>query len=277
MAAEAAPPVLRNRAGARPTFVGECRAIAARGHLLSNLVGRDLTVRYKRSVLGFLWTMLNPLLLMLILMAVFSAFFRFAIEHYEVYFLSEYLVWNFFAQTTVAAMTSLGWNGALMKRVRVQNAIFAVSCAVSGLVNLLLSCVPLVAIMLVVGAPVRPALLFLPVAFLINGVFALGLSLALSAVTVYFADVKEMYQVGLMGLMYLTPMFYPLSIVPQRYLWVLRANPLLYLFETVRAPIYHGVLPAAGTLAIASALAVAALGIGWLVFRRLSPGFYLHV
>lgn len=270
-------PVLVNAAGSRPSLVEDLREIVAHSHLLANLVRRDLTVRYKRSVLGFLWTMLHPLLLMLIFTVVFSTIFRFAIEHYETYFLSEYLVWNFFAQSTVAAMTSLEWNGGLMKRVRVPKAVFAVSTTASGLANLCLACLPLLVIMTVAGAPIRPAMLFLPFSFAVIAVFTLGVSLALSAVSVYFDDVAQMAQVAIAALMYLTPIMYPMSIVPERYQWLIRINPLTHLFDLARQPIYSGVLPSPAALGATSAIALATLLAGWLAFRRLSPGFYLHL
>ena len=270
-------PVVRNAAGYHPSILEEVRDIAAFSHLLTNLVHRDLTVRYKRSVLGFFWTMLNPLLLMIILSVVFSAVFRFAIQHFEVYFLSAYVGWTFFAQTTTGAMSSLAWNGALMKRVRVPRVIFALSTVLSGLANLGLSCLPLFAIMLIVGAPLGPALLFLPVSFLILAVFVFGVSLGMSAAAVYFDDVAQMYGVALMGLMYLTPIFYPIEIIPQKYLWLVHLNPLVYLIALVRVPIYQGRLPALHDVAISVACAVVALVLGTTVFRRLAPGFYLHL
>lgn len=269
--------VRRYRAGDKPHFGGEVRDLRAHLHLLGSLVHRDLTVRYKRSVIGFFWTMLNPLLLMLIFVAIFSAIFRFSIEHYETYFLSEYLPWNFFSQATVGSMASIAWNGALMKRVRVPGTIFALSTTISGLVNLVLSMIPLFAIMLLVGAPLRPALAFLPVSFALLAIFTLGLSLALSSVAVVFADVREMWTVAVTGLMYLTPIIYPISIVPERYRWLIEANPLTYLLETIRAPIYEGRIPDSRTLVISAASALVALMAGWLVFRRLSPRFFVHV
>lgn len=268
---------MRNAAGHHPSILEEARDIAAFSHLLANLVRRDLTVRYKRSVLGFFWTMLNPLLLMIILSVVFSTVFRFAVQHFEVYFLSAYLGWTFFAQTTTGAMASLAWNGALMKRVRVPKMIFAFSTVLSGLANLGLSFLPLVVIMLVVGAPLTPALLFLPVSFLILAVFVFGVSLGMSAAAVYFDDVAQMYGVALMGLMYLTPIFYPIAIIPQKYLWLIRLNPLLYLLELARAPIYEGRLPSLHDLEISAACAAGALVVGAAIFRRLAPKFYLHL
>ncbi|HPW55518.1 MAG: ABC transporter permease [Thermoanaerobaculaceae bacterium] len=269
--------VCRNVAGKRPTPWEDVRDVASYWHLLANLVHRDLTVRYKRSILGFFWTLLNPLLMMVILTVVFSHFFRFAILHYEIYFLSEFLVWMFFAQTTANSMASLAWNGPLMKRVRLPKTIFALAGTVAGMINLLLSCGPLIAIMLVVGAPVRPALLVLPLSFLVIAVFTLGVSLGLSALAVYFDDVAQMYQVGIMGLMYLTPIMYPLDILPDRFRWLVEFNPLTKLFELARYPIYHGQLPPLAVFGVGVALALGALVLGWTVFRRLAGGFYLHL
>lgn len=273
----AAIPEFCNAAGPGVSLLDEVRDLVAHEHLLRSLVMRDLTVRYKRSVIGVFWTMLNPLLTMLILTIVFSAFFRFAIKHFEVYFLSEYLPWIFFSQTTVNAMASMAWNGPLMKRVRIPKSIFALATTLSGIVNLVISCVPLAIIMLIKGAPFSSAILFLPLSFLILGAFTLGVSLTLSSLSVYFADIKETYAVAVFGLMYLTPIFYPMSIVPEKYLWFVRLNPLVHLLQIIRDPIYYGRFPTPQDLLISSLCALAALISGWLVFRRLSAGFYAQL
>ncbi|MEN8165534.1 MAG: ABC transporter permease [Acidobacteriota bacterium] len=275
---ESSSTVLVNRAEHQVGTLEELRDLARHSHLLASLVKRDLTVRYKRSVIGFFWTMLNPLLLMIILTVVFSALFRFeGIEPYAVYFLSEYLVFGFFSQTTVTSMTSLSWNGGLMKKVRVPKSIFAISTTISGLVNLCLAYIPLFIIMVVLDAPIRPAVFFLPVAFLIIGVFTLGVSFLLSALAVYFEDVSHMYQVATIGLMYMTPIIYPIQIIPMKFLWLVRANPLTHLFKLARDPIYLGQLPAAHVIQASVISAVVALVIGWLVFHRLSRNFYHHL
>ena len=178
---------LHNSATQRLDPIGEFRELVANGNLLFSLARRDLTIRYKRSIIGFFWTMLNPLLLMIIFTIVFSQVFRFAgVHHFEIYFLSEYLVFNFFMQTTTQSMTTLQWNGMMMKRVRVPKTIFALSITLSGLVNLVLSYVPLFLLMLVRDMPIRPAVFFLPVAFVVIEMFTLGVSWILSAVTVLF-------------------------------------------------------------------------------------------
>jgi ABC-type polysaccharide/polyol phosphate export permease len=255
----------------------EIRDIRAHAGLLYELVHRDLTVRYKRSVLGFLWTMLHPLLLMLIFVVVFATMFRFQTQHYETYFLSAYIAWNFFSQTVVTSMLSVGWNGPLMKRVRVPPSIFTLSTMLSGLVNLGLSLIVLFAIMFVVGVRFSPALAFLPVSLAIVSVFTLGVSLGLTALSVFFADVGEMVQAGMPALMYLTPVIYPRSIVPERYQLLIKCNPLVYIVEVVRDPIYYGILPSRDTLLIAIVLAVTSLVAGWMIFRRLATRFHAQL
>jgi ABC-2 type transport system permease protein len=271
-------PILVNSADAKFSSIKELRDLFNQSHLLMNLVQRDLTVRYKRSVIGFFWTMLNPLLLMIILTIVFSTLFRFAgIEHFETYFLSEYLVFGFFAQTTTTSMGSMAWNASLMKRVRVPKSIFAISTTFSGLVNLALAYIPLFVIMIVRGAPICSTVLILPLSFLIIAMFTLGVSLLLSALAVYFDDVQQMWQVASIGLMYLTPIIYPIGIVPERWLWLIRINPLTQLFKLARDPVYNCALPSAHVFAASLVVSVVTLGVGWVVFNRLARGFYLHI
>ena len=266
-------PERRNVAGASLRAGDEIRDLSAHSNLLFELVHRDLTIRYKRSVFGFLWTLMHPLLLMGIFTVVFSHLFRRETPHYETYFLSAYIAWNFFAQTTTNTMASVAWNGPLMKRVRVPRSVFTLSAIVSGLVNLVLSMIALLVIMLIVRAPLYPSLLFVPVSLLIVGVFTLGVSLALTALSVFFADVREMVQAGLPALLYMTPVIYPVSIVPSPFRWIVEHNPLTYLVEIVRTPIYYGHLPPARALAIAVLLSVISVVSGWVIFRRLAPRF----
>jgi ABC-type polysaccharide/polyol phosphate export systems, permease component len=263
----------RNVAGAPLREIDEIRDLAGHANLLFELVHRDLTIRYKRSVFGFLWTMLHPLLLMVIFTIVFSHLFRRETPHYETYFLSAYIAWNFFSQTMTNAMASVAWNGPLMKRVRVPRSIFTLSAIVSGMVNLVLSMAALLIIMLIVRAPLFPSLLFVPVSLLVLGIFTLGVSLAMTALSVFFADVREMIQAGLPALLYMTPVIYPMSILPQQFRWVVERNPLTYLIEIVREPIYNGHLPAPRTFALALLLSLISLLAGWMIFRHLAPRF----
>lgn len=261
----------------RIAAVDELLALLDYKELLKNLVARDLKVRYKRSILGFFWTMLNPLLMMIIFTVVFSTLFRFSIPNFVIYFLSAYLPWNFFAQSTMASMTSVVRSGSLIKKIYVPKAIFVLATVVSGLSNLAFASVPLLVIMVITQHRIGYSVLLLPVSVILIALFSLGLSLFLSAVAVFFYDVIEMYQVVLRAWMYLTPLFYPLDIVPTRYRVLIQLNPMYYLIECFRAPLYRGTLPPTEYLAYGGLTAVAAIIVGWWFFCRLSDRFAYYL
>lgn len=273
----ARPPTLVRIAGRRVPLREEVRELAARRELLVNLVRRDLTVRYKRSLLGFLWTFLNPLIFMVILTIVFGTLFAGNAGRFPAYILPAYLVLQFFLQTTTTAMTSMAWNGPILRRVYVPPSLFPLSVVLSGLVNLGLSYLPLGLVMALTGAPFSWALVTLLPSSLLLFLFVLGCSWALAAVAVYFDDVRLMYQAGSYIFMFLTPIFYPLEIVPERFRPLIYANPLYHFCELIRTPVFHGQLPSFHHATVAGAWAVGALLLGWLVIRRLSPGFFRHL
>ena len=245
--------------------------------LLYQLIARNIKTRYKRSMLGILWTMLNPLLMMLVLTMVFSKLFRFSTHYYAVYALAGLILWNFFAQTTTAAMSELLWGGSLMTRIYVPRAIFAVSALGTGLVNLVLSLLPLLLIMIITGVPLTPSLVILPVPILLVAMFALGLGLFLSTLAVYFADVLDMFQLLLMVWMYLTPIIYPKDIISEQYRWLFNLNPMYHLLEIFRAPIYIGWLAGPKTVAVAGLVAILSLAFGWWFFTRKADEFAYRV
>jgi ABC-2 type transport system permease protein len=257
-----------------PTAVRELLAYRS---LLRDLVARDLKVRYKRSVLGVAWTMLNPLLTMLVFTIVFSQVLRVPVPHFAVYFLSAFLLWNFVAQTTSWSTGCLLGYAPLIRKIYVPKAILVLASVLAGLVNLVLSLVPLALVMLVVGHPFRTALGFLPIPVLLATCFALGLSLLLAPLSVLFVDIVPIYQVVLTLWLYATPVMYPAEMVPAAYRGVVAANPMTHLVELFRAPIYAGTLPAADVVLVAAGCSVGVLAVGWIVFERYSDrlAYYL--
>ncbi len=245
--------------------------------LLWSLVQRDLTVRYKRSVLGFFWTMLNPLLTMLVMAVVFSSVFRFQAEHYAVYLLSGLLLWNFFSQSTVQAIGNLVWGGDLINKIYVPKSVFVVSAIGVGLVNWLFALIPLALIMLVTGRTFSIALLYLPISILFTIFFATGVGLLVATLAVYFSDIVNVYQVGLTILLYLTPIVYPIVIVPPQYQGLLRLNPLYYFVEIFRQPIHDGRVPDPWLWAASAVLALGMLTVGWWVFTAKADEFAYRV
>ena len=258
-------------------MLDELRQVWRYRDLLTQLVSRNIKVRYKRSVLGIAWTMLNPLLIMIILTLVFSNLFRIAIEHYSVYILSALVIWNFFSQTTTMAMSELVWGGGLFHRIYIPRTVFALSAIGTGLVNLLLTLAPLAIIMLATGVTFTPALVFLPVPILLAAIFSLGVGLLLSVLAARFADVIEVYQIVLTAWLYLTPIIYPLDIIPEPYRWLFNLNPMFHLIETFRLPIHSGVLPGAYRLLAAALIALVTLVIGWAWFTKKADEFAYRI
>lgn len=258
-------------------MVDELRQVWRYRDLLVQLVSRNIKVRYKRSVLGIVWTMLNPLLIMIILTLVFSNLFRVAIEHYSVYILSALVIWNFFSQTTSMAMSELVWGGGLFHRIYIPRTVFALSAIGTGVVNLLFALVPLAIIMLATGVPLTPALIFLPIPILLTALFALGVGLLLSVLAAQFADVVEVYQIALTAWMYLTPIIYPMEIIPEHYRWLFNFNPMYHLLETFRLPIYAGTLPGVYRLSIAVFISVVTFIIGWAWFTKKADEFAYRI
>ncbi len=251
----------------------ELREVLRYQHLVVQLIRRDILTRYKRSVLGVAWTMINPLGTMIVLTVVFSFAFGGG-PGYAAYVLSGLLAWNFFAQSTNAAISHLVWGGGLLHRIYIPPTTFALAAIGTAMVNLALSFVPMVLVMLVTGTPLRPALAFLPVPMLLLACFSLGVGLLLSTVAVYFPDVSEMYQIVLMAWMYLTPVIYPETILPPlAQQWLPRLNPMYALVKLYRLPIFEGRLPTLAEFWPGLLIALVALAAGWFFFTRKADEF----
>ena len=248
-------------------------------YLILQLTRRDVLTRYKRSVLGVAWTMLNPLGMMIVLTLAFSHIFRFnTVYGYPAFVLSGLIAWNFVSQTTTAAMVNLVWGGGLLHRIYIPRTSFALSAIATGLINVCLSLVPLLLVMVVTGVPIHPAILFIPIPILFLGMFALGLGLTISTMAVFYPDVAEMYAIAIIGWMYITPVIYPIDILPETYrYWITHLNPMYYLVELFRAPVYYGRIPSLAEIAPAFLIALTALVVGWIFFTYRSEEFSYRV
>jgi len=248
--------------------IDEFLAIVRYKELLKNLVARDIKVRYKRSVLGFLWVMLNPMLMMLVLSIVFSDLFRVTTKNFTTYLLSGIILWNFFSQSTTTSVVSFLANSNLIKKIYIPKAIFPLSVILSASVNFLFSLVPLFLIMWITHAPLSPYLYLLPVVLILVTLFSFGISLVLSTATVFFHDTIYIYDVLLLAWMYSTPIFYPDSIVAQKFRLILTLNPLYYFLSLFRGTLYLEVSQLFQKLLCASLISVSVFLIGWFVYDR---------
>ncbi|MEO8197681.1 MAG: ABC transporter permease [Thermoanaerobaculia bacterium] len=241
------------------------------------LVQRELRVRYRRSLIGFTWTMLQPLLMMGVMDIAFSTIFRFNVDNYPVYVLAGLLFWNFFSQSIVASMNSLRANSGLIQKLPVPKSVFPLAVVISGVINLLLALLPLLGLLLVTGHPLRPAIFFLPVSIAIAALFTLGAGLLLAPLAVIFHDIVELIGVILQTLLFLTPIMYPMAIVPERWHWIIRFNPVRSILEVFRDPIFNGKVPPVSHLTVAVLLALALFALGAFAFSRTSRRITLYL
>jgi len=245
--------------------------------LIWALAVKELTIRYKRSVLGFLWAQLNPLLSMLVLTLVFSKIMVMQQPHYAVFLLSVLLPWTFFSQSLSYATESIVGNADLIKKVRVAKLVFPVAAVVSNLINLLLSFISLVLIMLVLRHPFHLTLLYLPVPLIALVILTLGATFFFAAANVYYRDVAHILQIVLQVWFYVTPIIYSLEFFPMKYRVYFKLNPIIYLLNGFRLSVYYGMLPTPQSVLASFVCAFAALYFGFKIFRKYQDDFVFYV
>ncbi|MDE2059736.1 MAG: ABC transporter permease [candidate division NC10 bacterium] len=252
----------------QPPMFEELFDIVRYRDLVVQLVRRDIVTRYKRSVFGVAWTMLQPLAMMMVLTIAFSQVLG-TTRSYAAYTLSGLVFWQFFAQTTMMASRQLIAGGSLLHRIYIPKTLFAFSAIGTGLIHMLLSLIPMGVVMVATGTPLRLTALLLPVPILFLVAFSLGIGLLISAGAAYFPDVNEIYEIVLSAWMYLTPIIYQEDIIPESArFFVLTLNPMHHLLRLFRLILYQGVWPSSTQLASAVVAAFTTLAIGWIVFTR---------
>ncbi len=245
--------------------------------LIWALAIKELRVRYKRSALGFLWALLNPLLMMIILSMVFSTLMQAGIRSYPIFLISTLLPWTFFSQSVSYATDSIVGNGDLLKKIYVAKSVFPVAAVLSNLINFALSMIPLVLLLVVFRFPFHVTWLYLVVPFLSLILFTLGCSFFFAMTNVFFRDMAHILQVVLSAWFYLCPIIYPLDFVPARYRMLFRLNPLVYPLNGFRLSIYYGLLPSAQSTVLSLAVGFGTLAIGYGLFRRYQDTLVFYV
>jgi ABC-type polysaccharide/polyol phosphate export permease len=251
--------------------------------LIKNLVIRDLKIRYKNSVLGVLWSLINPLLMTLVFTIVFTFMLRRGTENYPVFFMVGYLPWSFLAASVSTSITSIVSNAPLVKKVYFPREVLPLSGVLSNLINFLLSLIVLFALIFAFSVKLTPAILMLPLIILAQTFFVLGLGFFLATANVYYRDTQHIMQVVMQAWFFLTPIFYPISTLPQSaeilgmtvniQLWVRRLNPMASLVASYRDVLYYGVPTGWDFFLRTFATCLIVLIVGYLVFHRFSRAF----
>lgn len=227
---------------ARRPLASEVSNLWAHRGLLKLIVTRDLTVRYKRSSLGIWWTLLNPLLTTGVMWIVFGNFFRFQMDSdipYVVYLLSGILLITYFTQAVMASGSAIVNSAGILTKVYVPPEVFSVSAAIAAAINFLISLVILLAIQLILGVGIPWTVIFVPIPVIAMLALTAGLGLLIAAAAVHFFDVLDLTGVIIQLVGYLTPTFYPLSIVPESFRFLIFINPL-YSYLTVFREVVYG-------------------------------------
>jgi ABC-2 type transport system permease protein len=245
--------------------------------LIWALALKELRVRYKRSFLGFIWALLNPALLMLVLTIVFGTIMKFTVPHYPIFLLSMLLPWTFFSQSLAYSVESIVGNGELLKKVRVAKLVFPVAALLSNIINFLLSMIPLLLLVLALGFPVHWTWIYLPVPMLGLFLFTLGVAFFFAAVNVYYRDVSHIVQIVLSAWFYFSPIIYSLDFIAAKHRWLFKLNPLLYVLNGFRLSIYYGILPHWSSVAMSLACGVVSLVIGYSIFHHYEKSFVYYV
>lgn len=245
--------------------------------LIHELVIRDIKKKYRRSVLGIIWSMLNPLLMMTVTAMVFSTLFRFDIKNYPLYLLTGQILFTFYAESTNFAMSSIIDNSGLIRKIYIPKYLFPLSRVISSAVNLLFTLPALLIIILVTGQTISWKLFTFIFPLLLFFVFCLGMGLILSTMAVYFRDMFHLYGVLLSLLSYATPIFYPESIVPDKFSLLLKLNPLYYFFKAIREALYENLIPDVQLMLYCGLLSIFAIVIGILFFKRYQNHFILYI
>lgn len=245
--------------------------------LIKQLIVRDFKVKYKRSVLGYLWSFLNPLLTMTVQYIVFSTIFRQGIDNFRVYLLSGIIMYNFFAEAIGQGLNAILANSSLITKVYVPKYIYPVTKVVSCSINLCISLIPLLLVSVITGAPITFAMILVPYALLCLLLFCVGMSLALSSAMVFFRDTQYLWGIASMIWMYATPVFYPESIIPEQFRAILDCNPLYHMIKFIRVILMEGVSPDPLEYLYCLIAAVAACIFGAFVFKKTQDKFVLYI
>ncbi|MGQ9777498.1 MAG: ABC transporter permease [Thermodesulfobacteriota bacterium] len=210
--------------------------------LIQNLVARDFKTRYKRSYLGILWSLFNPLLTIIVYTLAFDYIMKIRVKDFPVFFMCGYLPWSYFSSSIMTSLSSLSESGYLIKAVYFPREILPLSIVFSSLIHFLITFLFVFPILTVYGYFPKPALIMLPLLILFHTLFIYGISLMMSSLHVFFRDIRYILEVVLIAWFWLTPIAYPMSLIPERFLFFYKLNPMTLMVMSYREILLNGTL-----------------------------------
>lgn len=245
--------------------------------LIGHLAKNQVSLRYRKSYLGMLWSLLNPLLTMIVLNMVFSTIFNHQIENFPIYLMCGRLIFDFNSECTNLSLNSVVSNSSLIKKIYIPKYAFPLSTAIASLVNMVFSLLALIIVMIFTKLPFQPAMLmfWLPLGYVF--MFSTGLGLILSSLNVFFRDIKHLYKVVTTLWMYMTPLFYPIEAMSEFVQNIIRLNPLYHYITMFRGMFLYGKLPTLEENLICFSIGAVTLIIGAITMKKTQDKFILHI
>ncbi|HFL3605258.1 TPA: ABC transporter permease [Clostridioides difficile] len=245
--------------------------------LLFELVKRDIKIKYRRSVLGILWSILNPLLFMGVMTMIFSVVFKSNIKNFPIYFLCGQILFTFFSEATSFAQSAVIDNASLIKKVYLPKYIFPLSKVCSSMVNLSFSFIAILVIMLLLQykPPATSLLFFIPIVYIF--MFTLGISLIISSLAVFFRDTVHIYSIFLTILSYFSAVFYPVEIIPVQYRGLISLNPIYLFIKYFRTLFIEGSVPNIDFNILCFSYSAIAIIVGYIIFKKSENKFILYI
>lgn len=242
--------------------------------MIASLIKRELRGKYKASVLGFLWTLMNPLLQMLVYIVVFSFILKSGIENFPIFLFVSLVPWNFFSISVTSGSTCVINQENLIKKIYFPRVILPISYVTSMFINMLLTFVVIFAVLLLTGYGLNLlAICFLPLIMIIEYILALGICMITSALAVYFRDLEYIMGIITMAWMYLTPILYTADMVPESIRTVFNLNPMTPIIEAYQQILYHKQIPTINTLVEAALIGIVTVIIGYWGFQKMQRKF----
>lgn len=267
----------KHKTGKKSLILNAMVALRRYHFLIKQLVDRDFKTKYKRSVLGVFWSFLNPLLNMLVQYIVFSNLFRFDIPYFPVYLLCGNVIFNYFSESCGMALNSITGNASLITKVYMPKYIYPLTRILSSMINLLISLIPLAIVALIMGLWPTKAYILVIYPLICLAIFCLGLGMLLASAMVFFRDIQFLWGVLVTIWMYLTPIFYPVSILEEHLAWVVNVNPLYYYVTFVRSCLIDGISPEPIMYVKCALFALGTLIVGASVFKKTQDRFVLYL
>ncbi len=245
--------------------------------LLGELVSRDIKTKYRRSILGVLWTLLNPLLMMIVLSIVFSNLFKFDIANFPVYLLCGQVIFNFFNDATNSAMSSIIVNASLIRKMYIPKYLFTISKILSSVINIMASFCALIVVMVCMRVELHVTILLAIIPIVLIIILSTGMGLILAAFAVKFRDILHLYSVFTTVLMYLTPVIYPMTILSGVVYKIVRLNPITNILEMFRDVVMYNTFPNIKITVGAVVPSIILLLIGIYTFYKRQDSFIMDI